>query len=607
MSLKIWLPLNGNLENIGPMGSKKAILISNSISNTSYDDNGKTGKGLICNGSTFWRIINVTLGSECSICYWCKPSSVSSNGMHWCLKTRLNFWKYSNSYFLNTGDSTNNPFKNNGTNVPSLADEKWHHFVITFGNNQAKLYIDGEYKGTAVTFCDPAMNNNAIKIGGGFDNAHTYDWNGLICDFRVYSHCLSLQEIKKISQGLILHYPLNNKGFGKPNIIKGTNKFSGWHYTRTSYPSVNGKVMTFAASGTAWSDANSPTIPWSDVEGKTITVSLDIRSDDFNYTSGDGFYVDIARKSTGPTATDFNTRRLEGVIFTFSKTSTATTTGGVIERRAIPTHWKRYTCTISNLSTSHFDHTYNGGGGDWFGLDIWQHCNKSVQIKNVKIEIGDSPTPWVPHVDDVEYNLCQVDNNKIADISGFNNNGTYINQNYLLHSADTIIYKTSLSFSNNTFGIIINKYLKSILNNDCTISFWIYSNDDGGRSVYFGSYNTGPTWSIEKAVNNSLRSYWNASPDQNCGANSIVTNSLGWVHICFIKTGSTNLKVYKNGELVYESTATTYNNLNFPEVFRIGRDTRGDTTSYNGLMSDFRIYCTALAQEAVIELYKNRR
>ena len=35
-------------------------------------------------------------------------------------------------------------------------------------------------------------------------------YEGKMNDFRIYDHSLSPMEVKQISQGLILHYPLNN-------------------------------------------------------------------------------------------------------------------------------------------------------------------------------------------------------------------------------------------------------------------------------------------------------------------------------------------------------------------------------------------------------------
>ena len=46
-----------------------------------------------------------------------------------------------------------------------------------------------------------------------------------LADVRIYDECLSKEQIHQISQGLILHYPLNS-GYGNENLLIGTNKFN---------------------------------------------------------------------------------------------------------------------------------------------------------------------------------------------------------------------------------------------------------------------------------------------------------------------------------------------------------------------------------------------
>ena len=52
-----------------------------------------------------------------------------------------------------------------------------------------------------------------------------YPYYGDMNDFRIYDECLSKEQIHQISQGLILHYPLNS-GYGNENLLIGTNKFN---------------------------------------------------------------------------------------------------------------------------------------------------------------------------------------------------------------------------------------------------------------------------------------------------------------------------------------------------------------------------------------------
>ena len=143
--------------------------------------------------------------------------------------------------------------------------------------------------------------------------------------------------------------------------------------------------------------------------------------------------------------------------------------------------------------------------------------------------------------------------------------------------------------------------ISDIINNAVTYSFWIKPNgENGARSVYFGSYN-GNSWSIEKTTGNVLRLWWQGSPDETCTGATILDGS--WQHVAVVKNGTNSVKVYINGILKWTSTAA-HSAVTFPTTYRIGRDTRsGDGTPYKGLMSDFRIYATALSDADIAEIY----
>lgn len=219
MSLKIWLPLDGSLENKGI--SDIDVVKSGSFT---YEE-GKIGQGISFNNNGHLVINDVTIGENLSITCWAKTNAANYSQMLWILDTedyQLNlFLRGTGNYFyLNTGDSDKNPFQNNnGSSISTLTDNVWHHYAVTFNKEtlQVLLYIDGNYIGKAKTWKSPQLTNRIVKICGGY-NTNMYRWKGMINDFRLYDYCLSPLEIKQISQGLVLHYKFDS-GFGGNEII----------------------------------------------------------------------------------------------------------------------------------------------------------------------------------------------------------------------------------------------------------------------------------------------------------------------------------------------------------------------------------------------------
>jgi hypothetical protein len=132
-----------------------------------------------------------------SISFW---AIYTNNGMAFAHANgnRLNLWFNSGKILWNTGDGGNNPFQNNGTdisNTPYL--NSWHHYVITADGTSNKLYIDGEYVGTAKTF-RPLTGTTLVLSGWTADTSTSYRLNSSISDFRLYSTALSVDDVKQL-------------------------------------------------------------------------------------------------------------------------------------------------------------------------------------------------------------------------------------------------------------------------------------------------------------------------------------------------------------------------------------------------------------------------
>lgn len=100
----------------------------------------------------------------------------------------------------------------------------------------------------------------------------------MLNDIRLYDHILSPFEVKQISQGLILHYPLNNNGFGQENLHKNSDTItSTWNINQGTVS--NGVATITPSSG---SDRRIYQMPanggWSWESNKTYTASIDARS-----------------------------------------------------------------------------------------------------------------------------------------------------------------------------------------------------------------------------------------------------------------------------------------------------------------------------------------
>lgn len=110
---------------------------------------------------------------------------------------RLNL--YPSSYFCwNTGDGSNNPFRNSsGTGISFTPyNGAWHHYAITGNGTTTTLYIDGSAVGTAKTY--KPLTGTQIYISG-WDTTSSYKWaGGHLSDYRIYATCLSAADIKEL-------------------------------------------------------------------------------------------------------------------------------------------------------------------------------------------------------------------------------------------------------------------------------------------------------------------------------------------------------------------------------------------------------------------------
>lgn len=250
LSLLVWLPLLGSLENQGASN----LQFTQSDTAITIDTNGKIGQCYTrVTAKTAGRIESnntILLNGDLSICCWAKVTTTvgdTANG----LVTNHNAGSNSN-FSINVKQISTDDYRiscstGNGsartymtyygtTNIKN----NWHHLALTYNNTTHifQLWVDGVVEKTQ------SYTNSATA-----QKIMLFDWNVagtnnnykpacMLNDVRIYDHCLSAAEIHEISQGLILHYKLD-----------GYNLFNYNTLTHDIYVLSNGNTSTSGAVG----------------------------------------------------------------------------------------------------------------------------------------------------------------------------------------------------------------------------------------------------------------------------------------------------------------------------------------------------------------------
>lgn len=212
MSLKVWLPLNGDLTNNGIMG------IDINSTNTAISTSGKIGSCYTFNGSSSYILLETApfdnTVTEFTYACWFKPTNVHQG----CLfsnrtatsSTGITIFYYTSGQILFDAYD-----RWQFTPSTTITAGEWNHLVFTYKKGEKKrFYLNGALINETTASSNAPTTANATKASiGGSQTSSTVvsgNWlNGALNDVRIYDHCLSAAEVKEISQGLVLHYKLD--------------------------------------------------------------------------------------------------------------------------------------------------------------------------------------------------------------------------------------------------------------------------------------------------------------------------------------------------------------------------------------------------------------
>lgn len=602
MSLQVWLPLNGNLNNQG----LSEVTVTNS--GATVDSNGKIGSCYSFDAGKYLTVTRpVALTKEISYSCWVNISSWSSSSWDCILSlsTGTN-WRDSRATLCRNGDRTNLTWNiaNGSSQIQvnsntSLSPNIWYHIVCTYDGAKLRIYINGVEDSSVSTSFVPNYSSAKLYIGSW--NGNNYNLKGRLNDVRVYDHCLSAKEVKEISKGLICHYKLDNNGFGNPNLFSNSHFDS--RYTVSDWDtSKNGNLCANSWGGYNGGVSNPSTAyhahlqehegdyvynyhktsdeEWLGISqsitgrvevNKTYTFSCELkRVSGKNYAHG-GLYTRANSSATSNTFVNW---------FEFSEFASVT-----------DNKWHKYSYTFTIDSSVYMTngvswYIYGTGGGDGEFL-----------MRRPKLEEGSSATEWIPHTSDSLYTSLGLDSVAEADCSGLGNDGTKVGN--IIYENSSVRYDGCYSFTGDDY-IKIPKPLTISNSSYFTVSMWVKPEPGcGGYATVLSNFgNLGGFWI---AINTEGSGTWFYNGTYAKGNPLLAMNQ--WHHIALVFNAGT-VTWYTNGAATSTSNVSSGTTA-FANYIAIGNSYTGTSwnTDFVGNISDVRIYSTALSASDIKGLY----
>lgn len=575
MALQVWLPLNGTLDN---QGFDEDIVVTN---NGATIDNGIYGKCYSFNGTSF-SISNMFYNdvSEFTVCAWVKDGYNMNNGCH-----LISIENYLRICISKDGHAISfiapNTISGSTLTSTALKTNKWYHFAVTFYKGTASFYIDGQLD-SQIDVATATLTNTSAGYAKTFSIGSYGSEKAVACinDYRIYDNALSSREIKEISKGLVCHYPMGDV-IVNPNLLHNS--------------SMIGEELVCDSI----TNMNSITSRAYESEGFHM-----VTPDTGNQNNGYGFHFnDFTKFGISPGDTIIfsldvkgsSTGRSPFINIHFKGNGTNWWGTGIVQSDASyfePTdEFQRVSVIFTLPSEESF--TYK---------DMWLAVHGNFQsdliIKNLKLEKGTKATPWLPAFD-------YEDENKMYDVSGYEYNGIPKLSTKASYDEGTPKYSGSQFFNGTT------DYISSInpitANNSFTISAWVYLDKVKNHAILYSRTNFDglSLFILPESVrfNDDIQTSYSFNLSENLNK---------WLHICAVRdVESSSKKIYINGTLIEQiNHLNEIGNLDLlGKNALIGASNGSDASAGNGnylsgKMVDFRIYCSALSESDIKDLYK---
>ena len=614
MGLRIWLPLNGNLENKGLMN----VPITNN--GAIIENNGKFNKCYSFGTEQSYLNISkeaMTSSTEMTVCFWLKILSWNASyatffqagkgGNSW-NHYIFGFLRYSSNSTCCFTISNGNTASNGNYLTSNLELNTWYHIGLVYKTGHCLIYINGNLYHDYSTSIIP--NFEAITtITVGKANSTGYQSNCLINDLRIYDEALSPMQIKLISQGLVAHYLLNNNGGGNNNLALNSHNLN---ITATK------NNRNISKRGTSVIQLREDGFYEAKVTGNWGGIGIYANS--LNLQVGDkitfSFYIYINGSS----------KTVSFYPMMLNSSGTRDTSSSLpisVDGGAYTTVNSKYIGQFDNTSPKKHYVVFEWNNAMKSILDNGGKIELSIQVSGTwqngdyacifapKLEYGDKPTLWCPNSGDSLAAQLGYNNNIEYDVSGYCNNGT--KYNITDYTPDTPRYSVATKF--NGTNSYINVGRGGMVRDEITVNIWGYMDDWTKYNSRLISCTESGGWNFEPASGGKIHFVLGTGNTSNTYKSTtgytLSELSSGWHMFTGTYDGFT-VKQYVDGILntsidAYTTKTMIFYNANNSII--IGAEASGGSSTgggfFNGYLSDLRIYATALSESDLQSLYNN--
>lgn len=594
MSLLVWLPLNGDLNNQGL--SNAAFAQYNTTGGLGINNSGKISQNCYertsVTNNAYRSNINFSFAEDVSMCCWAYVSNTpgdSANG----LITNHNHADGSgfgitvkqvstSDYRIScsagkTGDDRVYHSWYGTTNIKNA----WHHLALTYkrSTGDIKLYVDGVCEKIRAGYLGAAVGSNPFDLfNWSTGNISSTNYRPLckLNDVRLYDHCLSVKEIKEISKGLVLHFPLHGEE-GGTNLIKGIAECTA---TSAGSETLGGPLIY-----------DTSLFPLNSLIGKTFIFSYDYSVEGPKANATGDYSKD--RFGSHLTLTYKDASGNAGTAYPGASYLEASGTGRAVQTYTCSSSWTEITGLTIALQP--YNKPASGNNNTWY-------------IKNFKIEVGDIDTGY-----SINPNTLGLASNEISDCSGYGHTGTKVLTSYVKNSprydASCAMLGAAVDTTSNTLtgASYITARIPLAASSAMTVSWWgkIVKYGRGGifeTTAYEYDPINGTDYNTTAFANwDSTFGVYNGTSRVNLYSDLVKVDSQWYLHT--ITYDGSNVKYYRNGTLI--STNALAGTLPAITAIRIGIGKAGGVyRQIQQYVSDFRMYVTALSAEDVKELYQ---